>query len=159
MMLNNTRIKSDGGDYVVLLDYGTEGMSVLSQHDDLQESIKALTECDYSSQKALVKLVRFDLQEEPSEETEKLRSARLDEKPYWHVERCRIDQTRTVPVELIVNGEVARTEILVADGNFRSFEFDVEIDKSAWVGSVSTVKERIQESQGITPPTLYWTPV
>ncbi len=81
--------------------------------------------------------VKFDasayLQEEPSEETEKLRSARLDEKPYWHVERCRIDQTRTVPVELIVNGEVARTETLVADGNFRSFEFDVEIDKSAWV--------------------------
>ncbi len=81
--------------------------------------------------------VKFDasayLQEQPTEETESIRHSRLDEKPYWHIERCRIDQTRTVPVEVIVNGEVAKTEALIADGTFQSFAVDVEIDRSSWV--------------------------
>ena len=28
----------------------------------------------------------------------------LDQKPYWDIERARIGETRTVPVEVIVNG-------------------------------------------------------
>ncbi len=81
--------------------------------------------------------VKFDanayLQAEPTEETENIRKRRLDEKPYWHIERSRIDQTRNVPIEVIVNGEVAKTESLVADGEFRSFEFELEIEESSWV--------------------------
>ena len=68
-----------------------------------------------------------------TEETERIRNSRLDEKPYWHIERCRIDSTRKVPVELIVNGEpVARRELL-ADGNTRHLEFDLDIAQSSWV--------------------------
>ena len=45
-----------------------------------------------------------------------IRNRPLDQKPYWHVERARIGDSRKVPVELIVNGEsVARQEI-EADG-------------------------------------------
>jgi hypothetical protein len=62
-----------------------------------------------------------------------LRGRRADQKPYWHIERARIGDTRRVPVELIVNGEaVARKEIL-ADGSAHDVSFDAKIDRSAWV--------------------------
>src|SRR5688500_5429778 len=35
---------------------------------------------------------------------EEIRSQPLDEKPYWHVERARVGNSRKVPVELVVNG-------------------------------------------------------
>jgi hypothetical protein len=57
----------------------------------------------------------------------------LDRQPYWHIERARIDKTRKVPVELIVNGEsVASTEI-PADGNWKSVKFNYQLKHSSWV--------------------------
>ena len=38
-----------------------------------------------------------------------IKDIRLDQKPYWHVERARIGDTRKVPVELIVNGHAVET--------------------------------------------------
>ena len=81
--------------------------------------------------------VSFDvaalLAETPDERTEAIRNRRLDQQPYWHVERTRIGDTRKVPVEVIVNGyPVARKEI-EADGSTQSLEFDVEIPHSSWV--------------------------
>jgi hypothetical protein len=81
--------------------------------------------------------VQFDtaafLAEKPTPETEAIRKRRLDDKPYWHVERARIGKTRTVPVEVIVNGSpVAKQEIL-ADGSELSLNFDVDIPHSSWV--------------------------
>jgi hypothetical protein len=81
--------------------------------------------------------VRFEttalLAEKPTPETEAIRTKRLDEKPYWHIERCRIDGTRRVPVEVIVNGlPVARREI-EADGSTQSLSFDVDVRYSSWV--------------------------
>jgi len=70
------------------------------------------------------------LEEEPKEN---IRQRRLDQKPYWHVERARIGKTRKVPVELIVNGEpVARKEV-VADGKVRDVSFDFTPKRSCWV--------------------------
>jgi hypothetical protein len=58
---------------------------------------------------------------------------RYTEKPYWDIERARVGETRTVPVELVVNGEsVARQEIL-ADGAMRDVTFDARLEKSSWV--------------------------
>ena len=81
--------------------------------------------------------VSFDaaalLAAEPNEETERVRRRRLDQKPYWHIERTRIDDTRKVPVEIIVNGyPVARRELL-ADGQTVPMEFDIDIEHSSWV--------------------------
>jgi len=57
----------------------------------------------------------------------------VNQKPYWHVERARIGDTREVTVELIVNGyPVARTNI-VADGVMRDVSFDLKIERSSWV--------------------------
>lgn len=81
--------------------------------------------------------VAFDvaalLEEKPTAETERIRNARLDQKPYWHIERCRIGDTRKVPVEVIVNGEVAARKEIEADGSIDSLNFDVPIEHSSWV--------------------------
>ena len=62
-----------------------------------------------------------------------IRNRRLDVKPYWHVERARVANTRRVPVELIVNGQsVARQEIN-ADGSIQNLSFDYALERSGWV--------------------------
>lgn len=81
--------------------------------------------------------VEFDaaalLAEKISPETETIRTERLDQKPYWHIERCRIEGTRRVPVEVVVNGlAVARQEI-EADGSTQTLSFDVDIQQSSWI--------------------------
>ena len=63
----------------------------------------------------------------------KFHNLRYDAKPYWDVERARIPQTRDVPVELIVNGEVVAAETITADGRMRDLTFWVPIAKSSWV--------------------------
>ena len=51
----------------------------------------------------------------------------------WNIEKARIGETRTVPLELLVNGvSVARKEI-VADGKLQDVNFDVKVDRSSWV--------------------------
>jgi hypothetical protein len=73
------------------------------------------------------------LAQEQSPQGKQIQARRLDEKPYWHIERSRIGTSRNVPVELIVNGEsVARQEIS-ADGNWKDLQWDVHIDRSSWV--------------------------
>ena len=65
--------------------------------------------------------------------TDNIRQRPLEQKPYWHVERARIGETRKVPVELIVNGEaVAKTEI-TADGSVQPVSFDYTLTQSSWV--------------------------
>jgi hypothetical protein len=62
-----------------------------------------------------------------------LRQLRYDEKPYWDIERARIGRTREVPVEVIVNGQRAAVQNLIADGRVRTLTFDVPIERSSWV--------------------------
>jgi hypothetical protein len=62
-----------------------------------------------------------------------IRQARYDDRPYWDLERARTGTLREVPVEIIVNGERAAVQNLVADGQVRTLAFDVAIDASSWV--------------------------
>ena len=57
----------------------------------------------------------------------------VDQKPFLHIERARIGETREVPVELIVNGQAVARKRLVADGAVHDISFDVPIEKSSWV--------------------------
>ena len=66
-------------------------------------------------------------------ETEAIRNSRLDQKPYWHIERARVGDSRTVPVEIIVNGEPVRTIALTADGSVKQIRESIDIDRSSWV--------------------------
>ena len=71
---------------------------------------------------------RLDEKPNPS-----LRDRPYADKPYWDIERARIGTTRTVPVEVIVNGERAAVQNLIADGKVRTLTFDVNVPRSSWI--------------------------
>jgi hypothetical protein len=73
------------------------------------------------------------LEPKPTPETEQIRKAALNQKPYWDVERARIGETRTVPVELVVNGVAVERKEVPADGKERPVTFAVPIKQSSWV--------------------------
>ncbi|MBI3853117.1 MAG: CehA/McbA family metallohydrolase [Verrucomicrobia bacterium] len=70
------------------------------------------------------------LNEQPNPTLQRLNYA---SKPYWDIERARIDDTREVPVEVIVNGYPVGKKNIVADGKLQDVSFDVKIDRSSWV--------------------------
>jgi hypothetical protein len=55
------------------------------------------------------------------------------EKPYWHLERARLPGTRSVEVELLVNGQPVAKKKMPADGTMREVGFEVPIKRSSWV--------------------------
>ena len=62
-----------------------------------------------------------------------VRALPLSKAPYWDLDRARVGDTREVPVELIVNGRVAATRRIAADGTVRDLTFDVAVDRSSWI--------------------------
>jgi hypothetical protein len=66
---------------------------------------------------------------------ESIRQAPYDRTPYWDLERARIGPGQEVPVEIVVNGAVAATRNLIADGAIRTLTFDVAIDRSSWIAA------------------------
>jgi len=64
---------------------------------------------------------------------EAIRSKPLTQKPYWHIERARIGDSRRVPVELIVNGEPVERQEIVADGSMQELSFDYQPTISSWI--------------------------
>ena len=81
--------------------------------------------------------VRFDvaamLDPDQTAEGKQIAERRWDDKPFWHIERCRIGKSRNVPVEVIVNGEVAATKNMMADGSVNTMEFSLDIKRSSWI--------------------------
>ncbi len=53
--------------------------------------------------------------------------------PFWHIERARIGTSRSVPVELVVNGQVVDHVEVEASGAWTDVSFDVPLDRSSWV--------------------------
>ena len=65
---------------------------------------------------------------------EAIRSRTINEQPYWDIERARIEATREVPVEVIVNGRpVARQNILADGTTVHDLMFDVRVERSSWI--------------------------
>ena len=56
-----------------------------------------------------------------------------NKKPYWDVEQARIETSRKVPVELIVNGVAVERQEVEANGTMRELKFSTTIDRSSWV--------------------------
>jgi hypothetical protein len=83
------------------------------------------------------------LEPKPTPETERVRKAGLHEKPYWDVERARIDDTRKVPVELVVNGPV----FVLVDGkpvraSKRSAEWCLKAIDRCWQEKSPRIREK-----------------
>jgi len=57
------------------------------------------------------------------------------QKPYWHIERARIGNTREVAVEIVVDGKAVARKNIVADGQVRDLEFDVPVERSSWIAA------------------------
>jgi hypothetical protein len=75
----------------------------------------------------------FLASEKPTPETEAIRKRRPDEKPFWHLERARLGDTRDVTVEVVVNGKATATKTITADGKSQSLSFDIPVRQSSWV--------------------------
>lgn len=73
------------------------------------------------------------LPEEQDEVGEKTAKLPLTEKPYWDIERARIEKSRNVRVELILNGVPVDTAVIAADGQVRDVKFSCQIVKSGWI--------------------------
>ena len=52
---------------------------------------------------------------------------------FWNLERARLGQTRSVRVELVVNGFPVANQTLVADGSLRDLTFEAPIARSSWL--------------------------
>ncbi|MFL2909464.1 MAG: CehA/McbA family metallohydrolase [Limisphaerales bacterium] len=55
------------------------------------------------------------------------------EKPYWHIERARIENSRKVPIEVIVNGYPISQQEITANGELQDIAFEVPIHYSSWI--------------------------
>jgi len=69
----------------------------------------------------------------PLEPDPKIRNMPPDQRPYWHLERARIGDSRQVSLEIIVNGSPVAKTNLVADGALRDLVIPIQIERSSWV--------------------------
>jgi len=63
----------------------------------------------------------------------KIHDRPIDREPYWHIERSRIEDTRQVPVELVMNGKPVARRDMVADGSIQDVAFDTRVERSSWL--------------------------
>jgi hypothetical protein len=110
-----------------LIDFNVNGLGVGESGVDGRASVLALRSGE--PLKVQVKAAAL-LAEQPRDD---IRTAPIDAKPYWHVERARIGNTRKVPVELIVNGQSVETKEIEADGSVTDLTFDYRPEHSSWV--------------------------
>jgi hypothetical protein len=75
-------------------------------------------------------LVAARLNPLPTAETEAIRNS---PSRGWHLENARIGDTRTVELELVVNGVPVATATIVADGTPREISFEPMIAASSWL--------------------------
>jgi hypothetical protein len=77
--------------------------------------------------------VTANLPQQQDEAGATLAHKRVDEQPYWNIERARIGTSRKVPVELVVNGEAVDTVEIEADGTWKDVNFDYQANRSVWI--------------------------
>jgi hypothetical protein len=114
---------SDGKSHI--LDFKVDGVEMGIDGSELQ--------LDGSKPVKVTARVAAYLPEEQDETGATLASLAPNKSPYWHIERARIDTSRNVPVELIVNGQAVARQEIVADGELREIAFEHPIDRSSWV--------------------------
>lgn len=73
------------------------------------------------------------LESEITESTEAIRKAWIYDRPYWHLERARVEGTRSVYVELVVNGIAVQKKRISADGSLQDIKFTCKIYQSSWI--------------------------
>ena len=111
-----------------LFDFEIDGLGVGESGAGDRSSYLAATKAQ--SLKIKCKAVGL-LQEKPTPDD--ILERGLNQSPYWHIERARIPGTRTVPVELVVNGNPVERRIIEADGRVQELEFEYSPERSSWI--------------------------
>jgi hypothetical protein len=114
---------TDGASHI--LDFSVNGLEAGTRNSEL--SIKGNQSINIRAR------VIANLPERQDDADAAIAERPLDEQPYWHIERARVDKTRKVRVELIVNGEAVDSEEIVADGQGKDIAFAYAMRESAWV--------------------------
>lgn len=102
---------------------GTPGAKGEASRMDLASAGKQVVRCRVAAL----------LPEQRDAQGKAIASRRLDEKPYWHLERARLGDSRRVPVEVVVNGQAVARKEIVADGSPQPLQFEIELQRSSWV--------------------------
>ena len=110
-----------------LIDYEINGLGVGESGDGDRPSFLAVSSGD--SLKVKLKAAAM-LEEKPRDD---IRGQPIGGKPYWHVERARVGDSRQVPVELIVNGNSVEQKLIEADGRIEDLKFEFTPERSSWV--------------------------
>lgn len=112
-----------------LFDFNINGLGVGEKGEGGRASVLALRAGE--PLKVTVKAAAL-LDEQPRDD---IRNQPLENQPYWHVERARVGGSRTVEVELIVNGQVVEKKPIEANGEIAEVTFDYTPAASTWVAT------------------------
>lgn len=103
----------------------------------VDDQLAAVGVADLQLQSPRVVTIQADvagrLEPVPTPATEAIRKLAPLEKPYWHIERTRLGDTRQVLVELVVNGLAVESRPVVADGQILQMQFSFTPKTSCWV--------------------------
>jgi hypothetical protein len=135
-----SRPSGDGGysDWIGSLVHGSsyfgDGRSHLFdfQVNGVQRDLKSL-ELASVGEIEVTANVAARLEPTPTEQTRAIQHASPYAKPYWHIERARVGDSRNVAIELIVNGIAVDQMEVLADGAVRPIRFRTRISKSSWI--------------------------
>jgi hypothetical protein len=111
-----------------LFDFEVDGLGVGERGEGGRPSVLAVK----SGQTLKIKCKAAGLLDKEPQRRD-IASRDLDQQPYWHIERARVDDTRQIPVELIVNGHAVEKRLIEADGHIEELEFDYKPERSSWV--------------------------
>jgi hypothetical protein len=114
---------SDGKSH--LMDFSVDGLGVGLKNSEIKLAKPGTVEV-----KATVSAL---LEPKTTPATEAIRKRPWNQRPCWDLEKARVEETRKVPVEVVVNGEAVDRKEIVADGSEQEVKFSVPIKKSSWV--------------------------
>lgn len=114
---------SDGRSH--LLEMSIDGTHLGGQERDIRLQAPAMV-------RVSARIAAY-LPEHPDAEGVAIRSKDWNSSPYWHIERARIGDSRSVLAELIVNGQPVASTRVVANGQPQAIAFETRIDRSSWI--------------------------
>ncbi len=112
-----------------LIDFTANGVEVGTHESEVQLDGKSRLEVTCQVAALLDEVPDPDWEGNRAIPTERYDRART----FWHIERARIGDTRTVPVELILNGRPVAKKVIEADGRLQTVQFEVDVEESGWL--------------------------
>jgi len=114
---------SDGGSHII--NFKVNGLEPGLEESELKLSGPATLQIEAD-------LAAY-LPEQQDESGRAIAAKRMDEAPYWHIEKARKGNTHKVEAELIFNGKAVDKKEVTADGNWNKLAFQYPVSRSGWL--------------------------